>query len=303
MDVEPLTRTSVPRHYANVQGTKPPILRPTVWPAEPPALPAVLRVPARATALQLGWDEIDYFEYDVKAPEASRLEPDFVLREALEVDPADPVAVAAFQTLWGRLPLGLELLPPDEAQRAHMDVVMEEVAKRVRRPSEIGLADIAKWYLRALQAMARHWIAYAEGRAGFQDIWASAGFNRPPSERVAWEVWQRYLNAALSPFRMHIRLHDGDTTHMLHLPPPTLYSVAALQLAQLVAEGHVVRVCANDNCHNHFTRQRGRARYGVETHGYDTQKYAGVKYCSHRCAKAQSERDRRRRVKTGKGQS
>ena len=67
------------------------------------------------------------------------------------------------------------------------------------------------------------------------DVWEAGGFNRPPKESVAWWFWQDHMNAALSTFRMHIRLSETSTAHRLQMPWPGLYSVAALQIAQLIA--------------------------------------------------------------------
>jgi hypothetical protein len=71
---------------------------------------------------------------------------------------------------------------------------------------------------------------------------------------------------------------------------PTIYSVAFLQLYNHLVEGAFVRHCANENCQQHFVRQRGRAEYGQH-------RTTGVKYCSRECARAQAQRSLRRRRK------
>jgi hypothetical protein len=48
-----------------------------------------------------------------------------------------------------------------------------------------------------------------------------------------------------------------------------------------------LRECANDNCAVIFRFQDGRAKTYI--------RHSNARYCSHLCAKAQSERDRRRR--------
>jgi hypothetical protein len=96
------------------------------------------------------------------------------------------------------------------------------------------------------------------------------------------------MNAALRVFAVHVRYPGADTL----LDRPSTYEIAALQLAQLIAEQRRVRTCANERCRRLFTRQRGRAKYDNTGHA------TGVIYCSNLCAKAQSERNRRARLRT-----
>jgi hypothetical protein len=68
----------------------------------------------------------------------------------------------------------------------------------------------------------------------------------------------------------------------------TLYSVAMLQLVNdLAAEVPYLR-CANEACGRLFARQRGRTTYGGN-------RMRGVMYCSSSCARAQYQREKRRR--------
>lgn len=71
---------------------------------------------------------------------------------------------------------------------------------------------------------------------------------------------------------------------------PTIYSVSFLQLYNHLAEGATTRRCANETCLRAFVRQRGRAEYEQ----YRTE---GVRYCSRACARAQAQRQLRRRRK------
>jgi hypothetical protein len=66
------------------------------------------------------------------------------------------------------------------------------------------------------------------------------------------------------------------------------YEVCCLELFNHIVEHATYRHCANETCSRLFVRQRGRAEHGQ----YRTR---GVKYCSTECARAQAQRQYRRR--------
>ncbi|GKQ40319.1 hypothetical protein ALMP_68450 [Streptomyces sp. A012304] len=68
----------------------------------------------------------------------------------------------------------------------------------------------------------------------------------------------------------------------------TLYGAACLQLYNHIVEQAQYKICANESCGQFFVRQQGRA-------GGTQRKSEGVKYCSSKCAKAQAQRELRRR--------
>ncbi|MFE7015734.1 hypothetical protein ACFVAQ_35450 [Streptomyces sp. NPDC057651] len=102
------------------------------------------------------------------------------------------------------------------------------------------------------------------------------------------ELWERLeqlkksLHAALGSFSVGV----GSLTDRR----PTIYSVAYLQMYNHIAENAVVRECASETCRRAFVRQRGRAEYGQN-------RTSGIKYCTRECARAQAQRELRRRRK------
>jgi hypothetical protein len=103
-----------------------------------------------------------------------------------------------------------------------------------------------------------------------------------------------------SAFHARLELHIAgipevrDEAH-IGIPRPDLFEALCLQLHQLVVADLPVRECANEACRRAFTRQRGTAEYGQ----YRTK---GVLYCSAPCAKAQAQREYRRRQRQEKGE-
>lgn len=278
----------VPRFPRAMQRTKTPTFRPTVWPAEPPRTPKVTQYRLTPNA-ETGGLEI----YDVIGE--VELLPDFVLQEALALEVRSPDDVIALAGQWG-LPTG-----PGEASfryfagEAPADVVREMQAwgPAGRRMVHPGAVDL---HLRLVRALSRHLLAYLDGAsdAPLLAAWSHDGLPVPKSAPQAWLWWEGYLNRGLEAFTVHVRTRP-DNEALLTRPAPNLFNACCLQLAQYLAGDTDVSRCANERCGKPFTRQRGRAR-----DEYGQHRSRGVRYCSHLCAKAQSERDRRRRRATGK---
>jgi hypothetical protein len=66
--------------------------------------------------------------------------------------------------------------------------------------------------------------------------------------------------------------------------------VSFLQLYNHLVEKAEFRQCANEPCGKTFVRQRGRAEFGQH-------RTSGILYCSRDCARAQAQRQLRRRRK------
>jgi hypothetical protein len=103
-------------------------------------------------------------------------------------------------------------------------------------------------------------------------------------ERIDPEAWRRLrdiTDPALRDFHPRIQL-GGDVINT------TLYGVAMLQMINDLAGGTPYLRCANETCGRPFLRQRGRSELGQH-------RVSGVRYCDSYCARAQYQRDKRRR--------
>lgn len=284
--------------------TKSPTFRPTVWPAEPPQPPALrcfdLQPVAGTGALEVA-----------QVTDLRELPPDFVLQELLQDDmaPTTTEQVIEITHRWGlaggRGPTSQQNLPaPLEREAAELEQWQASRSGDDPYAAHLIHPGVVIWHLRVLRALARHTLAYLEDAgdeailAGWrQEIGQDDGppnrevnfdlANQSPSRiETAWTYYSSFLNAGLSAFAVHVRVGPSP----VGLPPANLYTAGCLQLSHYLAGEATVHRCANERCGQPFTRQRGRAR-----EEYGQHRSRGVRYCSHLCAKAQSERDRRKR--------
>ncbi len=268
-----------------------PLFRPTVWPGGEVPLP---QVPVRTfDRLDDGWLLFRGQPRLVDVP------PDFYLREMGAQVPQTDDDIAVFVKQWGRCtdhdyrdrPLGMAWA------RQTVDYVLRYGPRPSKHSSSGGVATI------------REVIAddIGGGVVGWRDLvhieeikdrleassWLAKRFvewqTGVEREEKIWELFAEQLNAALSAFSVHISIGPRSVV----LPRITAFSVAALQLVNDLAAETPVRRCGNERCPVQvFTRQRGRSQYGQH-------RTAGIKYCSNSCARAQGERERRRRNSKG----
>ncbi len=270
-----------------MQGQKPPTFRPTVWPAEPPTPPPVTRYDVVPVNGEEG--------LEVKRVLGTfDLPPDFVFRELLEKVPTSVADVVDLTAEWGlACPAGEGAF--DYFGEGPWAPIQQDLARWGQTPRMVPLLhpDAVLMHLDALRKLAGHLLAHLEGR---DDDAIIAGWTQRAPRDVdhAWWLWERYINRGLAIFSVHVRA-EPTIPGAVRLTRPTanLYNAACLQLVHYLAGDKPVLRCANVRCGRPFTRQRGRAR-----EEYGQHRSRGVRYCSHLCAKAQSERDRRRRRAT-----
>ena len=96
----------------------------------------------------------------------------------------------------------------------------------------------------------------------------------------------REFQPKLLPFELGMS-REEQLLPILLLP---LYSICCLELYNHFVDEASYKRCANESCGKLFVRQHGRATAGQH-------RSLGVMYCSPSCAKAQAQREYRRRVK------
>ena len=97
------------------------------------------------------------------------------------------------------------------------------------------------------------------------------------------------LDDGLAPYSPHIRtFSEGQEPADLWGGEVGTWHVCCLELFNHIVEDAKYTTCANERCGRLFVRQEGRALHGQH-------RTRGVKYCSRECARAQAQRDYRRR--------
>ncbi|MFB7215587.1 hypothetical protein [Streptomyces sp. NPDC056255] len=280
-----------------------PRFRPTLWPGTPVPTPELEPVAGAHV-------DGDWIVWDVPNLRRERstvaLPEDFYLRELMELDPADLNTVANWMGSYGMFcghGAGLASANWDiEAQEQVTRLAETEHPERTGWSIHGGLVSL---YVREAQQAVTTWLAcrrdggldaLVEPEVNEMRLAAIRSENSHRDEEFPrslehlreLELWDRLtqlkssLQAALNVFSVGI----GSLTDRY----PTIHSVAFLQMYNHMAENATVRQCANETCCRSFVRQRGRAEYGQN-------RTSGIKYCTRECARAQAQRELRRRRK------
>lgn len=166
----------------------------------------------------------------------------------------------------------------DERQR-------HEVWERHHGFFPVHAVEVA-YRVRLMQRVTDHLIAHSADEP-VESVWPGC------EDRLeAWDRFTSVTNSALTDFHVRVVVgssrQEGDADDAYS----TLYSAGMLQLVNDLATGETFRRCANETCRRSFVRQLGRGRYYSRSEG--------VRFCSASCAKAQTQREYRRRNRKGK---
>lgn len=258
-------------------------LRVTLWPGG-----VVDELPVRRHAPEL--DEDGAISWSPGGDEGC-LPVELVLRDLQTVNLTDWRAVTAFCAAHGWVGRSSPEL------FAHLGVTAAE-------PHREGAAHVTDLvaHLTLARALVNHAVAHLTGER-VSPAWArhlpgvvdaTIGAPQPGvgADAVAWDLFASAMNAGLHVYRARVEVRAPDDVGSVHEPAPDLYSGMCLQVLNMLAEGLPPRRCANERCEHYFVRQAGRADYGLH-------RSEGVRYCSHSCARAQTQREYRRRRTKG----
>lgn len=188
----------------------------------------------------------------------------------------------------------------------------ERVRKQVGPDTRFELLDEATLALTWLRELSRLWLHYSyTGHMHSDELpWEAEelGIMKPRNEGEARMAFESGLSAAMREFPPHIppqgapppsmKVKDFDAQRysaagfmVAGSRFPSFYSLIARQLYNHVVERPTYRECASTTCTQVFAHQvrNGVAKYAPHSEG--------VRYCSRRCARAQAQRDWRRRQK------
>jgi hypothetical protein len=170
----------------------------------------------------------------------------------------------------------------------------EKVSERHRSEmiSPMHAAEVAL-RVRLMYRATDHFLAYLDGQP-LTRAWRDCA-----DEIDAWRRFTDVTAAALRDFHVRVdvvAVEAPDDRLGLGLGglDTSLYSAGMLQLVNDLVAGETVHVCANEVCRQRFIRQLGRSRYGGH-------RKIGTLYCSNTCARAQYQREKRRRDRAARG--
>lgn len=275
-------------HYGDAERVAPATheashLRVTLWPGG-----VVNELPVRRHAPELSEDGTIRW---VPGDDRELLPPELILRDLQTVDLADWQAVTDFYATYGWVGRSAPEL------FAHIGVRLPEP----HREGATHVNDLVA-HVTLMRALVSHAIAHLTGER-LSPEWArylpglvdpTVGTPHPNigGDVAAWDYFTSAINAGLDVYRTRVEVMAPDDVGSPHEVDPDLYSGMCLQAFNLLAEGLPPRRCANERCEHYFVRQAGRADYGLH-------RSEGVRYCSYSCARAQTQREYRRRRRKG----
>lgn len=162
-----------------------------------------------------------------------------------------------------------------------------------------------QWAVRCLRDLARTYWCLSTGSDGAELAWDNPLIELSYATKDGnwWDQWAMEeflsdtLKVALAGFSPRLiedelkKLQGPDRVSELSeqfAASLDLFTICCLELFNHIAERAVYKSCANLSCGRWFVRQAGRS-------AHDQRRRTGVKFCSHRCARAHTQRAYRER--------
>ncbi len=255
----------------------------TVWPSTPlPEVDVEVWPVTPGRFGQLSW----FPPADLLAP----LPPEWVLRELVDADLDDDAAVVELLERRG-------IITSPYFDRAY---VPQDLHERLAPPPDMaeqrrddwwegrndGTVEDARWWLKTARAMARTWTYVQVGKDPVSP-WDAEGFVTV-AENDLWPQFTLALDAGLRPFRARAEFQRNLAGQHLMFGAPRvgLYSAACRQVFNLIVNDESAREC--EKCGRIFVHQIGGSTQG-------RYRSKGLKFCSVRCARAETQRQYRLR--------
>ena len=175
-------------------------------------------------------------------------------------------------------------VPPADAARlgSSRPGIVRGLGPSGRRGATI---DDVRWWLKTLRVLARMWQLGALDEP-ITSCWSDEGFVGLTSAASSWAQFSRALNLGVEAFQPRVTLGARNAKGSVNL-----FAAGCGQLFDLIASGVVPRRCSNANCSTIFVHQVGGSQAGRS-------RTVGVRFCSPSCARAETQRQYRRRQRS-----
>jgi hypothetical protein len=263
----------------------------TLWPAAPLSPVLVERWSVKA-------DDRGTLHWGA-AEDPQELPSEWVLRQLADADLDDDAAITGLLE-YGAIShpyFNTTHVPANRREMlGHLPSLDEQSTDWWKRYDNGTLEDV-RWWMKTARALAGVWAEASSGRDP-GSAWAAEGFAALADERACWAYFAIALNIGLGPFQARIehrsKFSFGEVAY--GLPQVGLYSAACRQVFNFIVSEETARRCENQTCGRTFVHQLGGAQHGqYRSKGL-------LRFCSPECARAETQRQYRRRKATQKEQ-